>query len=1157
MCHIYSIKSFRFIAIFMLVILGVVSSVNRTEAAQPQSSGLQYHICQNYDLVYVLDLSGSMSWGYGGTGSRLDAAKQAIVQMNNVLEEDGAGVEASLITWQGLNVNVAVDFTNDFDSISSTVNGLSAWGGTPTAHAIQSTKTHLQNNLDPERKPIVLFITDGIPTYDLQGYGYWDYYVNEVPIINPSGGYYSSNWVRNQGVWDYYYGWISAGVPLADAMDSITDLTNTIDDVQVHSIAILGTDFRQDLLYYAADQGGGEYFGANNANQLAGAIQQAVYEGDCPSSLEINVDNTALFTLGGEAQAVDPGLTVIGDNENVSSATVQIADQFDSGSDSLYIGNTSADSGIINGLSWWYESNTGTLEVLGIDTPEVYEDVLRQVTFYNSASNSAETNMNTRRVNFTIRSAWSNVIDNGQMTDDGYVALEYLTGTDFGDAPASYGSAGQAADMFLRLGSTVDVEGEAQTSAVADGDDRHMQDDEDGITFVDGTTIYRGSIGTIEATVTNRRQDGASLDGWIDFNRDGQFDDTNEKLVGFGLTFDENANPQTKLDSFAVPGDASCGGTIARFRLTTETAGATGTSPGIGEVEDYLIDISCDPVAVPDDFDHGDAPSTYGDAQHRIVEGMQLGSTVDSEVIALSSADASGDDITGEDDEDGIYFPNGAIGYLGQTIDLEITAQNSVHLDAWVSGWIDWNQDGVFSVGSETILSNQLVALSAGTQLIQTQFAVPTDAACDETIMRVRIASDPIDPSQNAESGEAEDNEFFVDCSVEQGVRVTPNLNEVELEETLTLLVEADNTGPNIAPNSIVTITLPAQVDLQSVIPQGSWSCLAQSSDTLVVCNVPQMPISNMTAVVSIDVRVPGTYPLDDVAGMAVIVSDFPEKQGEEADNTDDYNVPVKKEWTGAGAPVSAMLPFSHIIYDNALNISGDTEADFDSSELIVNPIQVPVNLVPGIDLAITPQLIASYCQDHVTEGCSTEEAILTGTIKLNSYVVDTLMLQEVDASSGQPSDDPTASNLITTSYSIDYGAFGDGRFVEPVLADCLNWSGQLGGGNCQAPYDVFTALPVEDQPHYVWSSEEYFELIVQSSGGRTIECAGTDSRCHAVRDGRPGLYRLSGTIFGEMIFNDPVHNRIGEGPYAVTFDFPFDIYINIVSTFVESEDNG
>ncbi|MEM8859497.1 MAG: vWA domain-containing protein [Chloroflexota bacterium] len=1142
---IYSVRIFSLI----LFVVSMSVLVNRTEAAHSASSGLQYQVCQNFDLVYVLDLSGSMGWGYSGAGSRLDAAKDAIVQMNNVLEEDGAGVEASLITWQGMNVSIAVDFTNDFNSISTVVNGLSAGGGTPTALAMQGTKNHLQANLDPNRQPIVLFITDGIPTYDLDGNGYYDYYVNEVPIINPYGGYYPSHWVRDWGAYYNRYG-RHAGYPLADAMVAIDDLTNSVDTAQMHSIAILGTDFRQDLLYYAADKGGGEYFGANNANQLAAAIQQAVYSGDCLSTLGINVDNTAQFTLGGQPQAVDPNLTVTGDNENVSSADVHIADHFDASNDSLFVGPNPADSGMYNGLTWWYEAANGTLRIVGVDTPEAYQDLLSQVHFGNSATSVNATNMNTRRINFTIQSALLNVADNGNLTDDGFVEMNYLSGTDYGDAPASYGAAGQNADMFLHLGQIIDVEPSANTSNAAEGDDNHNQDDEDGISFINGAVLQRGNIGTVEATVLNNRTETASISGWIDFNRNGQFEPT-EKLMGFSMTFSPYDQVQVKSDAFAVPGDAVCGPTIARFRLSTAAEAATGVSNNYGEVEDYVVEISCAPIEIPDDFDFGDAPESYGDAMHQILPGMTLGQTVDSEAIALSTNDATGDDLAGQDDEDGISFPNGAIGYLGQTIPVEITARNSVHLDAYINGWIDWNQDGQFDDNSEKVISNEELLLSTQDQLFSRQITIPTNAACDETIMRVRIASESVGPSELAASGEAEDIEFFVDCSVEQGIKITPNLSSVQLEETLELLVEADNQGPNLAPNSVVTVTLPVGLDLTGVTPAGSWSCSNSNNDTVVVCEHPLMPVSGYLPVMNIEARVPGTYPTSNIAGTGVIESTFPEKVGEEADNTTTYDVNVTKEWTGEGIPTSQMDPFSHVIYDAALGLTGEAEADFNTDELIINPLQVPLMVVPGVDLPNAPLLIAKYCQTHSTGGCTTADAIITGTIKLNSYTIDTFMLQDVNPATGDPYDATSASNLLDQTYTITYGAFGDGRYVESDLDTCLSWIGQMGNaGNCQTRYDVFKTYP--DFAQYVWDSGEYFEIITQTSGGRNIECSGASGECVQLTSSQPGLYRMSGTIQAELIFNDPLHNRIDT--YTQSFDYPFTIYIQLVSSFIESD---
>ena len=206
----------------------------------------------------------------------------------------------------------------------------------------------------------------------------------------------------------------------------------------------------------------------------------------------------------------------------------------------------------------------------------------------------------------------------------------------------------------------------------------------------------------------------------------------------------------------------------------------------------------------------------------------------------------------------------------------------------------------------------------------------------------------------------------------------------------------------------------------------------------------------------------------DSVAGTAEVSSAFPEKVGEEADNTADYDVPVVKEWTGEGVPMSNMIPFSHVVFDNVLQFSDETEADFEIDDLIVNPFQVPMTILPGLELPTAPQLIAFFCATHNTAECTTPDAILTGTIRLNSYTVDTFMAQEIDDSTGQPLDAAWATNQIDTNKTIQFGATGAGRILEADLDKCLDWVGQLNGGNCMTRYDQYKTF--DDNAQYVLS---------------------------------------------------------------------------------------
>ena len=81
----------------------------------------------------------------------------------------------------------------------------------------------------------------------------------------------------------------------------------------------------------------------------------------------------------------------------------------------------------------------------------------------------------------------------------------------------------------LRLGAALDAEPNGVSSPNATADDINGVDDEDGIRFatpiyVSATTVNRASI-VVVASGTGK------LDGWIDFNRDGDWDDTGEQIL--------------------------------------------------------------------------------------------------------------------------------------------------------------------------------------------------------------------------------------------------------------------------------------------------------------------------------------------------------------------------------------------------------------------------------------------------------------------------------------------------------------------------------------------------------------------------------------------------------------------------------------------------
>jgi hypothetical protein len=156
---------------------------------------------------------------------------------------------------------------------------------------------------------------------------------------------------------------------------------------------------------------------------------------------------------------------------------------------------------------------------------------------------------------------------------------------DYGDAPSPYpvfsnnSGAAHAQETPLRLGVNFDVEGNS-TGAI-DADDLNGVDDEDGVTFVG--SLQQGSTGSVTVIASG----AGLLQGWIDFNDDGDWADLGEQVF-----FDQPVAAGSNQLTFAIgPGALVTSQTFARFRLSSQSGLAfTGQAPD-GEVEDYPVAI--------------------------------------------------------------------------------------------------------------------------------------------------------------------------------------------------------------------------------------------------------------------------------------------------------------------------------------------------------------------------------------------------------------------------------------------------------------------------------------------------------------------------------------------------------------------------------------
>lgn len=357
-----------------------------------------------------------------------------------------------------------------------------------------------------------------------------------------------------------------------------------------------------------------------------------------------------------------------------------------------------------------------------------------------------------------------------------------IAGTDFGDAPApfptlfasngAFHSVNPGVPMFL--GSCVDTEGEGVPSAGADGDDLANSandvgvctgnDDEDGIALPANLNACATQTATVTANIAG------VLDAWIDFNRDGDWSDTGERVAN-AQALAAGANNL----SINTPCNAAPGTTNVRLRFSsTGVADVTGAAID-GEIEDHQVAIF--------GMDLGDAPSSYGTdlansgARHLVnpAGNLLLGTCVDTEFDGQPSAAADGDDQNagqsvagtcsgGSDDENGISSVSGTTLtpalVAGDVGTITVTATNTAGSDANLCGYIDFDGNGVFTGAAE--FATAVVPNGTNGGNVPLSFNVPVLAA-QQTYARFRLSTAACAPTGLAADGEVEDYQVRID----------------------------------------------------------------------------------------------------------------------------------------------------------------------------------------------------------------------------------------------------------------------------------------------------------------------------------------------------------------------------------------------------------
>lgn len=164
--------------------------------------------------------------------------------------------------------------------------------------------------------------------------------------------------------------------------------------------------------------------------------------------------------------------------------------------------------------------------------------------------------------------------------------------------------------------------------------------------------------------------------------------------------------------------------------------------------------------------DHGDAPVSYGDALHSLTSDVYLGSTIDGELTAINGPAATGDDLDGSSDEDGLATPLAALHTHDRNYSVSVNVNNTSTNAATLMGWIDVDGNGTFD--ADEVALRTIPAGTANTTVDLQWSVLPIDITAGNTFIRLRLTTDSIAPTEPAgakNDGEVED--YLIPITVE------------------------------------------------------------------------------------------------------------------------------------------------------------------------------------------------------------------------------------------------------------------------------------------------------------------------------------------------------------------------------------------------------
>ncbi|MEZ6044069.1 MAG: FG-GAP-like repeat-containing protein [Planctomycetaceae bacterium] len=232
--------------------------------------------------------------------------------------------------------------------------------------------------------------------------------------------------------------------------------------------------------------------------------------------------------------------------------------------------------------------------------------------------------------------------------------------------------------------------------------------------------------------------------------------------------------------------------------------------------------------------DYGDAPDSYSTLEgsngpSHLSSSLYLGTGVDTELDGLPDANANLDTL-----DDGVATISALI--AGETVTGTYTSSGAGYL----SGWIDYNQDGDFGDPGEQFFVDQPVVAGAN----NLNFNIPLSASTGATYARLRLSSQTgLSFDGAAPDGEVED--YLVAISAaEADLAITKSSTpeSVAQGETVSYTVDVTNNGPSNVTGATVTDTMSdhlENVTWTAVLSGGASGTTSGSGDISELVDLP------------------------------------------------------------------------------------------------------------------------------------------------------------------------------------------------------------------------------------------------------------------------------------------------------------------------------